>query len=217
MTTPPACIATKQIIIDQRYPMLFKLVKIDEHMDDLFHDRVFQFSHSFDPIFSKIGTFPVYEGEKTVMRAGEETWTDEIKTAEAISGITPEQCTSFSISDFHRMAKEIGSQLLEQKTKALFETMKKATEATGNVIDTKGQPISHDYIFQMIEMMDMDFNPQGEPEWPTMVVSPTLGERMEQLSREANDDPKIKKRYEELIIRKKEEFRAREADRKLVG
>ena len=65
--------------------------------------------------------------------------------------------------------------------------------------------------------MEVDFDEDGNPKMPTIVASPKMASQFEQLDGEFDADPDVRRRYEELIEKKRQQFLTREADRKLVG
>jgi len=50
-----------------------------------------------------------------------------------------------------------------------------------------------------------------------MITGPELFDQIKPLFEKLNSDPKVKLEYEMIIADKKEEWRARESNRKLVG
>lgn len=197
--------------------MLPRFVALDKRMQELFDELVFRHSHTFDPMLSQIDTYEIQEGESTVMKKGEQEWGDNIKENVAEYAIKAEDCETFGPDEFYAFAKDIGLQFLDAKKRAMFETIAAATEATGNVVDRKGKPLDHDTILEALELIEIDFDENGEPRMPSLVVPPNMAPRLEQLGREAESDPEIRRRHDEIIEKKREAFVAREAARKLVG
>jgi hypothetical protein len=78
-------------------------------------------------------------------------------------------------------------------------------------VDAKGKKLDAELILQVLETIQLDFYPDGRPHELHVVGGLFSAERLKAA------DEELQKRYEELIVRKKEEWRAREASRKLVG
>jgi len=70
-----------------------------------------------------------------------------------------------------------------------------------------------DLIMTMWESMDIDFDETGNPRLPTIVASSKIREQLEK--QEITDEQK--ERFEQLIERKRFEWRDRESNRKLVS
>lgn len=197
--------------------MLLRFPALDREMDELFQELVFQYSHAFDPILSEVPTYSIHEGTQTTMRQGDRTWGDPLREATAEYSLEHKKLKDYAIGDFVEAAKTVGGQFLDDKKRMMFETLNKATTETGNVIDGANKPLDHDHILQALEMIQIDFNAKGEPILPTMVVSPSLAPTVQRLSSESENDAGLKERHQKIIAQKREEFLAREADRKLVG
>jgi hypothetical protein len=197
--------------------MIVRFSKIDRRMNELFEELMFRYSHTFDPIFSDIETYVIHEGRRTTMRHGDNTWGNALTETSAEYSIKNEDLKNFDFAAFARFARTMGVQFLDAKKRMLFEAMHEATEMTGNVVDRRGKPLDHDAIFEMLELIQIDFDVQGQPDMPSMVIHPDMGPTIERLAKEAEESPELQKRHDQIMRRKKEEFLAREADRKLVG
>lgn len=197
--------------------MIVRFTKIDTRMREFFQELVFRYGHTFDPIFSEIETYTIHEGRKTTMKHGDKSWTDPMFEGKAEYEIKAEDHKTFGFADFDRFAQSLGTQFLDAKKKNLFEMMNRTTARTGNVVDRAGKPLDHDAIFEMLELIEIDFDEKGEPSMPSIVIHPKMAPRLEQLSKEAEENPQIKARHADIMKRKKEQFLAREANRKLAG
>jgi hypothetical protein len=109
----------------------------------------------------------------------------------------------------------MGRQMGEKQVRATYEDLNKVTQETGNVIDAKGT-LTADVFFAAIEKIWIEFDSDGKPRLPTMVVHPHQAEDWKKLGELMDADPANAQRMEEIISRKKEEWRERESSRKLV-
>lgn len=104
-----------------------------------------------------------------------------------------------------------------QMTKHLFEVVEQMCQEVGNVVDGMGRPFAEVFI-EMMEKTDMSFEPDGtRSPGQSMVLHPDTFERIRPELEAMEADPDIQRRVREIENRKREEWRAREADRKLVG
>lgn len=84
-------------------------------------------------------------------------------------------------------------------------------------LDAKGRKFDAQVVIEMFEKMQIDFYPDGTPH-EIFVDGPVFTpERMAAVDKEFESNPELKKKFDEMMEKKKEEWRAREADRKLVG
>ena len=112
--------------------------------------------------------------------------------------------------------KKLAEDLSSQQSKMVFERLDQITDRTGNVVDAEGQAINPDLILQSLEKIEIDFSEDGQPRLPTLVVSPEHYERLKEKMLEWEKDEHYKRRFDELIERKRQEWRDRESHRKLV-
>ena len=197
--------------------MLPRFIKVESRMRELFSDLIFRYSHSASPIFSQIETYTIQEGRSSASVRGSRKRTFGMSEAVARSEIKFDDLKTFAEKDFMELARQVASQFLEKKTKDLIRSINKVTEETGNVVDNAGKPLTVDVLFDVLEKMDMDFDENEAPIFPSILIHPDMMDRIKQLATEAEQDPSIKLRHEHLIRRKREKFREREASRKLVG
>jgi len=84
-------------------------------------------------------------------------------------------------------------------------------------VDAKGKKLDAEILLEMFEKIHMEFYPDGRPHELHVIGGLFNSERLNAVEEEFQNNPELQKRRKELMERKKEEWRAREADRKLVG
>jgi hypothetical protein len=68
----------------------------------------------------------------------------------------------------------------------------------------------------MLEQVWIEFTPEGIPRLPTLVVSPQQQAEAEAARADLFQIPALRKKFNDIILRKLELWRAREADRELA-
>ena len=81
-------------------------------------------------------------------------------------------------------------------------------------VPTGGKPLSVNSLFEVLEKIDRDFDEAGNPNELSVVAHPERLSSISKVISQAEADPN---RYQAIMERKKEEWRARESNRKLVG
>ncbi len=104
-----------------------------------------------------------------------------------------------------------------QQSKIVIEEFIKITTQTGQVTDNDGRPFDAEIFFKALEGIQFDFHEDGGFDHPQFVFPPQMEQRAKAVLTDIEKDPLYKKRYDELIERKRQEWRDREASRKLVG
>lgn len=144
--------------------------------------------------------------EQTVIR--EITVEREIDLTE-VEKITPEA--------IRQRLDAIAEERAFKKSKILFEDLDKAVRRTGNIIDVGSKPFCIEDFFRMLEMILLDFDENDEPLLPKIVAGDKISESIAKVLQQAEVDPQSKKRFKEIIEKKRMEWRDRETNRKLVG
>jgi hypothetical protein len=102
-------------------------------------------------------------------------------------------------------------------SRTMLKVMEEGIRAVGNEIDGGGQPLSAELILDAWEKVHIDFEGDGRPQWPTIVIHPSQQARLITELTRLDSDPELNRRRETLLIRKREEWRARETSRILAG
>jgi hypothetical protein len=98
-----------------------------------------------------------------------------------------------------------------------YETMSEGVQKVGNTIDGGGQRFTAELFLQAMEKIWIEFNADGSPQMPTVHISPNQTDDVKRMIERLESESDLKKRFDTIMIKKREEWRAREADRKLVG
>ena len=138
----------------------------------------------------------------------------EMKVEQVINSSELEEMNHEMILEkINTMAEEMAE---KQKILSL-EVIRKTAEEVGNVVSGDAEPISIDLLFQMLEKVSQDFDEAGNPDELTFVANPEVYASIVKVISQAASDPAIDRRYNEIIERKREAWRVRESNRKLVG
>jgi hypothetical protein len=107
---------------------------------------------------------------------------------------------------------------LQAMHEMLLRKAGEATERVGNKVDAGGQPFSAELYFQMLETVQIDFDELGRPDISgrRMVMHPDQAERVRALMEQWEKDESFQQRYRDIMLKKREDWRDRESNRKLV-
>jgi len=115
------------------------------------------------------------------------------------------------------MIKNVAQEMSIKKEKMFIEELDKIVTSTGNIVDSGGSKFSNDHLFKLLEKISIDFDENGNPYLPTIYTNSDTFKAIESELKKYEDDPENKKRYDDLISKKREEWNERESNRKLVG
>jgi hypothetical protein len=104
--------------------------------------------------------------------------------------------------------KEAGDSMI----RTLVEELPKSQQ-TGD----PARPFDHEHFFEALEQMHIDFDENDKASSLSFIVHPDLLPRLKALDEEFNASPELQARHDAIMKKKLEEFREREARRRLVG
>lgn len=160
----------------------------------------------------------IFEGDKIeLVREDGAKEVVRMKEAKAERRIDFTEVETLTPEIIHERIDSVAKEIARQEGEAAVEELEKAVRKTGNIIDTPPTLFSPDDYFRMLDMLDVEFDERGQPRMPQFLVGPEASENISKVLKQVASDPDNKKRLKEIIERKREEWRDREADRKLVG
>lgn len=98
------------------------------------------------------------------------------------------------------------------------ERLDEGAARTGNSVNAGGRPFTFDLYLELMEKVQWDFHDDGRPDLDSraLIVSPEMGNYLEAQVPRWLADPEYQRRFESLVEKKREEWRDRESDCKLV-
>lgn len=198
--------------------MLPDLPKLKKELWGIWSQYLQQQMHANMGVFQQAGRYTSHEGDRLrVVRADGTVEESEFKRASSEMVMKLDDVPTSTPLErrqlLDRLALEMGSQIATH----LFDGLNKTLDAAGQVVDGQGKPFDHETIFAVMESIQIDFDEAGRHVPLSIVYAPGMTGEVRKAFRLIESDSEIKARYEELISRKKVEWRDREAARKLVG
>lgn len=169
-------------------------------------------------VFNESPRHSAREGNRMrVIRADGTVDDSEFKESSAEMRIEVEEVPNLTIEERLSKINSIADDIASQMSRHLFGRLKEATDKTGNVLDRRGQPFDADAVFAMLETIQIEFDETGKHHNLSIVLHPDVMPRAKAVFEQIEADTALRKRYEEIMERKRVEWRDREASRKLVG
>jgi hypothetical protein len=106
--------------------------------------------------------------------------------------------------------------IAKQHMQLLFTTISESSERVGTAYHAGGRPFDMGMFLDVIERMQVDFDDRGRPKLPTIVMHPDQLKAIGPKLAEWDKDRALQARWEQVLAKKKEEWRDREGRRKLV-
>lgn len=136
---------------------------------------------------------------------------------EASGEITLDLSQEDTMEDIIAKVDTVAETMKSQMTKHFLDELTRAVEQVGNAIDFEGKPLTAERFLEALEKTEFGFYDDGTPHELTLFCSPKMAPRIEIELQRLQTDPEFVRRYDELIERKRDEWRERENSRKLVG
>lgn len=169
------------------------------------------------PILDAITQHTIHEGKQSdILRYDGSIGRTNMKKHSATTEILRMPVSDFGINIVIRHLSEMAEQFADSMTKDVFEVVSEGAEASGNVVDGKGKPLSGEMLLEALETIESDFDDDGTWRPPTIVVSPQQFDRLMSLY-SPEEMIEFNKKTEAIIERKRVEHRRREAGRVLAG
>ena len=169
-------------------------------------------------IFRKAPRHRVFEGGKSyIQRASGRKDESEFKEMKVEIRYKTEELPNYTLDDILIQLDTAAQGLANQMASHTYETISEAVDQIGNVVSSKGEPFTIDTIFEALAKIDIEFDENGKPRMPQFHIHPDYYNTIKQAQEEYEKNSENKQRFKELFVSKKEEWRAREASRKLVG
>jgi hypothetical protein len=167
---------------------------------------------------SRIARITFREGQTySLTRSSGEEEPGEFKEAAASITIKDAEVPSMTLESLLLRFDNAAQDMARQQAKGVYGSIAKATEKAGNVFDAGGQKLTAEMILEVLSKIQIDFNRDGSPRMPEMHIHPNLSDAVRLAGAELERNPALKRQLRQLLEEKKEEWRAREANRRLVG
>lgn len=188
-----------------------------KEMIELRDDQMLDAIYSASPMLSQIATRAQLEGKDSSFQdeQGKIRKIDYKKKSVTIQRRL-EDAKGMTLKEFVDTAREPGKKMGEEMARGVYQSIDQATRETGNVINAKGGSFTYDLFLDGLDKVQIDFTPDGNPKWPTAHVNSAMHAELKRLLPEWEKEPAFQARMKSMVERKREEFYAREACRRLV-
>lgn len=167
--------------------------------------------------FSTIPSFAIHEGDRWKIERSDGSESEQ-PYQEMSSGFT------IDINEVPELTPEkikikldaLAENTAQQMSQGIFNEIQTASEAVGNTVNAKGKPLTKELVLELFEKIETDFSPDGQWIPPSIVMHPDVWKANEAKFKEWELDEEFNTRRDEIINKKREAWRAREAIRKLV-
>jgi len=187
-----------------------KLEKLWNHYLEVKHQELLGF-------LSEIPTYQHHEGHRwQINRQDGSQHESEYQELEAGFSVSFDEVPDLTPEKIRQKLDQVAEEMARQMTQGVLSTIEQAVDAAGNKINAGGKPLSPELFLEILERLELSFDEQGNWLPPTMIVPPDFSAARKEEIKAWESDPVFRAKQEEIVIRQREEWRAREACRKLV-
>ena len=171
-----------------------------------------------DGILQRIDGHIIHEGKRTAIRRPDDSLDEtDIVSHGAEIKFGYEEIEGIDLPIVLEKLRSMAEQFKTHRVRYLAETLNAVTQKTGNIHDAKGRPLTVEDIFSMLEKVEINFERNELSGDMTIWASSQMEPVFQRLQREFDASPELQKRWNELMDKKRNDYRAREADRNLAG
>jgi hypothetical protein len=195
--------------------MLPRIASIDREFDAAARSHVFARSRS-GSVFREIRPHMIHEGRSRITRSDSDIEMTKMKEAVVEAKFDFSDVESVDTNYILAKINELAEQIKEHQSKTLFETLREATQRTGQVVNAAGGPLTNELMMKIVAMMPVNFENSDKGDL-AIVVPPAMAETISKLDREMKENPQLRREWNNMMEKKRDDFRTREANRNLVG
>jgi len=197
--------------------MLPEFPKARKKMDELWEKALFAEMNSEKRFITSMPVRTQREGTKASFETVDGETTDlNYTTVSTELKLEVEDAKGMSEEQFFNHARSLGAGMADGMSKHMLRVLDTVTEETGNTFDFSAGKFGPDNYLEIIDHLAFGFEPDGRPEKLHFILPPSLHKEITAKFAEWQADPQFTARYKEIITRKREEFNASEACRRLV-
>jgi hypothetical protein len=127
------------------------------------------------------------------------------------SSISWDSIRNGKIDDYIQSLVDLSESQRKSLARHLFKNISEITDATGQTVNAKGQPLTVDLILDLLEKVEFGFDDDGNPQYPTLFLPSAAIERLKKLE----FTPEQEKRRQQIIEEKRARFNASKRTRRL--
>ncbi len=197
--------------------MLPEFPKLKSEIHSQLLARIRRRIEAADPVVSQIKAFTQHEGQR--MRYERlDAPSAEINESEDVGA--PFQVLVSEVPDLiganlDAKIEALAQDVAKNRSAFFFRRFQETCDEVGNAVHAGGKPLSAELLLEMLDKVQVDFGPDGKPTGQ-FVIHPDMAPALKKAAEELERDPELKRRHEDILRRQREEWAARESNRKLV-
>jgi hypothetical protein len=196
--------------------MLPQLTKARALVSELGNEALFDGMYKAGPLLLEISSFQQHEGKAGSFQvASGEIENIDFKKESVEMTSSAEPGRGKSLKDILAVMAKGGADMGAKLQDNIVKGVEAATEKVGNVVTIKNGVITPEAFLEMMEKVEIDFDESGQSQ-SSWFLPPETAAELEKNYQTWQQDPRLKAKLAEVERKKKEQFRARETNRRLA-
>lgn len=166
---------------------------------------------SLEPVVGQIPQRATGHSGPTRNIPGPEPLDQPLKTVMETVTIHADVMRSTDVEAFTSSIASMAEQYVQQLARFFIATMEELTRGTGNFVDANERPLSWDLVLDALERIEIDFDDDGQPYRPSIVMHPHMLERLNQIE----VTPEHRRRLADIFAQNKARWHAQKRTRRL--
>jgi hypothetical protein len=191
--------------------MLPEFPKARRKMLDLWNAAFFSGMNGADAFLSQIPVRVQKEGSTAYIGGGEMDY----KLCSVNFSFPARDAQGMTEEEFLGAPFRLGTQMAGEQAKLVFNVLK-TPSPHGMPLEWKPGELQFDQVLEIWEKMEVNFRSDGMPQWPAIVPQPEAWSELMEKLKLWDSDPACRKKWGELVARKRKEFDERQAHRRLA-
>ena len=168
--------------------------------------------------FDNFAKHTIFEGYRNRIIRHDGTVDDtEFKELTSNISIDFKNFEGVSVEDIMKKVDECAFEMAKQQSQHFVKVIENTVNNVGNTVKCDGEPFNPEHIFDMLEKVEISFNKDSTPNFPTFVAAPDTLNIVAEVLKMIEDTPELKVKMDNILKKKRSEWRDRESSRKLVG
>jgi len=192
---------------------LFDLPEYEQALSGFVYRAIHELMCQKDPVLGSIKTVPIPQAPifRNTLPSGQVVENKPILVGSPFN-VAMKDAISGNVESLLVAIDDAAEDGLRTIMPRFFEYISRLSDAAGTSTDAKGRPPSLDLFLEMLEKIDIEFEDDGKPIMPTLIMHPDTAQALQKLPPPTQEQ---KKKLEELMQRKKQEYNDRRRHRKL--
>lgn len=167
--------------------------------------------------FSEIPSYMHHEGNRWIIEQEDGTRVESsYEEVSAGFSIKTSDAPTLTADQIRTKLDEVAQEMARQQFQHMMSTITASAQHIQDESTYAPRKLTKEVFLDALRRITVSFRENGEIDPPSIIMHPDLWEKIKDDVATWENDPEFKRQHEQIIQQKREEWRARESNRKLV-